>query len=386
MADSGQKTRTATAGVSATVQVDAVPTAQRSDGTSDSEIRFRTSVNEAARSGGSSGMTRTLDSSQMGEQSSTMQMQELDRLRKEIANLAKICKLQQDALANDQREIRRLQQGRPLGAAGAKSGGGVANRSSQESTRVDTAVTADTGAGAQSPPGPNGTLTVPFSAAGGLGASTGQMVGQAARSAQSGRAESPTTGDTQRNTTALRLQRAMRAALFEQAPSLVQGMTQAEVNAGVAAAIRGVVGSGGPSPMARRVAAPPAAEQKFGPKIATEAPGLVSSPGAAADKSPEFASEPPPPSLVARDMPGENGVGQMPSRVERKSGAMAATEPPSGMRQYGVQPQLAAVTWVSSETPVPPALRTEVFILPASPDIEDAEVPFVSVPLWRNNP
>ena len=169
MADSGQKTRTATAGVSATVQVDAVPTAQRSDGTSDSEIRFRTSVNEAARSGGSSGMTRTLDSSQMGEQSSTMQMQELDRLRKEIANLAKICKLQQDALANDQREIRRLQQGRPLGAAGAKSGGGVAKRSSQESTSVDTAVTADTGAGAQSPPGPNSALPVPSSVAGGLG-------------------------------------------------------------------------------------------------------------------------------------------------------------------------------------------------------------------------
>ena len=88
MADSGQKTHTATAGVSATVQVDAVPPAQRSDGASDSEVRFRTSVNEAALSGGSSGMARTVEGSQVSELSYTNQ--ELKRLRREVANLAKI--------------------------------------------------------------------------------------------------------------------------------------------------------------------------------------------------------------------------------------------------------------------------------------------------------
>ena len=88
MADSGQRTHTATAGMSATVQVDAVQSAQRSDGASDSEIRFRTSVNQAAVSGGFSGMTRTIESSQVSELANTRQ--ELDKLRKEIANLAKL--------------------------------------------------------------------------------------------------------------------------------------------------------------------------------------------------------------------------------------------------------------------------------------------------------
>ena len=288
MADSGQRTHTATAGMSATVQVDAVQSAQRSDGASDSEIRFRTSVNEAAVSGGFSGMTRTIESSQVSELSNTRQ--ELDKLRKEIANLAKLCKLQQFVLAKDQREIERLQQGRSLGAAGVRRDEGVAN----EISGMATTDSADQNRGAQKAPDLQKALPMSSPVGGDPGAPAEQFGRQMEQPEKMGGANSTRSVENQRN---------------------------------------------------------------LGPKISEKVPGLEVSPGAAEFKPPAPPSKPPLPPLVAREFPGAVKNGQALNRDGRQSGAAAPTEPPSRMRQYDVQQQPAAKTWVSSETPVPPALH-----------------------------